>query len=378
MSRIIVILFAVLIIAGFGAYFFLPEPSEKRSDATEPGQASVSVEKDSADPAKTSPPSEKPLPVFSQFGTVSVIPDSVLDGAGTNIDSPEFWEAPDPKDTLLLVSAKGNDLIEIWKYPFTGNELPPLALTPTPNGLDVDQDRDLLLVGDSRKRAVLIYSLPSRTFVRTIGEGQIRSGETNIDILDRNGGKWVFVSESHAVRAFDLDTGALLTSFEPRVESIEEVLADNFSQTIYIPEEEGVASDVIQGGGITAYAPDGSPMPSDGENIFGNTGVFSGDAEGVALYTCASDGVRDNGAGLIIVADQAGADTGLIFFDRTTWKYLGTLRIRGVTGTDGIASTQLPFPLYPLGLLAVTDRDSKVALVSWEKILSATKLSCDE
>lgn len=377
MSRTAIILPAALLVALVaGAYFFLSRKQDENVRVFERERMEIPVENDTTEEPEVRPVEEEPAPAFAPFGTVSVAPDVTLDGTGTNIDSPEFWEAPNAEDTLLLVSAKGNDLVEVWKYPFAGNELPPIRLAPTPNGLDVDQDRDILLIGDSRERVIRVHTLPDRAFVKTIGEGRIGSGETNIDILDRGGKKWIFVSESHAVKAFDLDTGALVASFEPRVESIEELLADSHSQTIYVPEEEGIASDIIRGGGIVAHTPDGSPTPSEGRNIFGNTGVFSGDAEGITLYACPSDGSSDNGHGLIIVADQAGADTGFKFFDRRTWDYLGTLRLTGVTGTDGVASTTKPLPRYPMGLFAATDDDSSIALVSWEKIFAATGLSC--
>lgn len=377
MSRTAIILLVAILAASIaGSYFFLSQKPDENIHVFERERMGAPAGNDVVKTAEAPPIEEEVALAFAPFGTVSVVPDMMLDGTGTNVDSPEFWEAPNVEDTLLLVSAKGNDLVEVWKYPFLGTELPPLRLAPTPNGLDVDQDRDMLIVGDSQERIIRVYSLPDQAFVRTIGKGEIGSGETNIDILDRGGKKWVFVSESHAVKAFDLDTGELLSSFEPQVESIEEILADSFSQTIYVPEEEGITSDVIRNGGIVAHTPSGSPLPSDGKNIFGNTGVFSGDAEGVTLYTCPSDGSRDDGNGLIIVADQAGAATGFKFFDRRTWAYLGTLRLRGVTGTDGIASTQKPLPLYPTGLFAATNSDASVALVSWEKILAATKLSC--
>lgn len=264
MSRTAIILLSAILAASIaGSYFFLSQKPDENTHVFERERMEAPAGNDVVKTAEAPPIEEEDALALAPFGTVSVVPDMMLDGTGTNIDSPEFWEAPNAEDTLLLVSAKGNDLVEVWKYPFVGTELPPLRLAPTPNGLDVDQDRDMLIVGDSQERIIRVHSLPDQAFVRTIGKGEIGSGETNIDILDREGKKWVFVSESHAVKAFDLDSGALLSSFEPQVESIEEILADSFSQTIYVPEEEGIASDVIRNGGIVAYTPSGSPLPSD-------------------------------------------------------------------------------------------------------------------
>ncbi len=62
-----------------------------------------------------------------QFGTITLDPDIEVNGAGQNIDTIEFWKAPDSSQTLMFVSAKGNQLVEVWKYPFVGNEQTPIT-----------------------------------------------------------------------------------------------------------------------------------------------------------------------------------------------------------------------------------------------------------
>ena len=52
----------------------------------------------------------------------------------------------------MFVTGKDNYTIEIWKYPFVNNELPPLTFSTEPNGVDVDQDRNWLLVADAGRR----------------------------------------------------------------------------------------------------------------------------------------------------------------------------------------------------------------------------------
>ncbi len=63
---------------------------------------------------------------FAPFGTVSLTVDFDVDGQGFNVDSIAFFEAPDPNETLMFVTAKSGDLLEVWQYPFVGNELTPL------------------------------------------------------------------------------------------------------------------------------------------------------------------------------------------------------------------------------------------------------------
>ena len=81
-----------------------------------------------------------------QFGTITVDPDIEVNGAGQNIDTIEFWKAPDSTETLMFVSAKNNELVEVWKYPFEGNELQPLNHSTfnnsQVNGLAIDQETD--------------------------------------------------------------------------------------------------------------------------------------------------------------------------------------------------------------------------------------------
>ncbi len=328
-----------------------------------------------ATPAVSSDPSAPPL--FNIFKTATITPDFFLDGEGSNIESPEFFEAGDYRQSLLLVSGKSNDTIEIWQYPFRGNQQSAFETKSLPNGLEIDQTEDWLLVGFPDEEKITVYKLPGLVKIMSIGEGKFDSGETNMDILTKpSGEKIVYATEKNLVRGFNLKSGQAVLTFSPQVESIEEILADDYHQALYIPEEEGIKSKIHSGGAVLAYHPDGRPYP-DGNNILGQ-GLFSGDEEGITLYKCLNQKGEDTGHGLIIVADQGGAGkNGLEFFNRETWKYLGTLTLAGVSMTDGIASTQQSFPEYPLGLLAVSNNDTNTALIGWEKIFTETGIACD-
>lgn len=59
------------------------------------------------------------LPKFNQ---VSLEAEFELNWSGEDIDSIEFWKSPDSSETLMFVTAKGNNLVEVWKYPFDGNQ----------------------------------------------------------------------------------------------------------------------------------------------------------------------------------------------------------------------------------------------------------------
>jgi len=302
------------------------------------------------------------LPVF---GTRTLAPAFELDGSGTDVDSIAFWEPPDPTNTLMFVTGKANDLLEVWKYPFQGNELSPVPFPANINGVAVDQETDRLYVSDSK---VSVLSLPDLQLKEDFGQGIIGVGENNLDILEQtNGQTIIYVSDDHNVHRFAADTYSYLGSFAPPVSSIETVLADVFYQLILVPEEQGPLGNP----GVFAFHPDGTPFLKNGTNRFGYHGEFDSDEEGILLFTFPTDGKSDNGAGFYVVADQRSDQTDFEFFDRETWSHLGTLRVEGVSNTDGIASTQLAMPDYPMGLFAAINNDSTTVGLGWDVIFDA-------
>lgn len=310
-------------------------------------------------------PTAAPSSTLTNFGTISLDPALELDGAGLNVDSIAFWDAPDPTNTLMFVTAKGNDLVEVWQFPFAGNELAPIPFPANVNGVAVDQETDLLYVSDA---IVTVLSLPGLSEQSDFGGGVLGVGENNLDILKQTGGQTVIcVSDDHIVHLFDATNHAEIGSFQPPVSSIETVLADDFYQMILVPEEQGPAGNP----GVFAYHPDGSPFERGGTNRFGNAGEFEADEEGILLYTFPASGIGDYGTGFVVVSDQKSTQTDFEFFDRLTWAHIGTLRLTGVSNTDGIASTQKPLPGYPLGLFAAINNDTTTALLGWDVIFGA-------
>lgn len=299
------------------------------------------------------------------FGTITVDPAFELDGSGKNVDSLAFWEAPDPSETLLFVTAKDNNLVEVWKYPFQGHEYPPNEFSSTVKGVAVDQEMDWLYVTESGSKKVNILSLPSLERLGDLGQGDFGEGETNLAILKGiNNQTLVYVTDDHKVHWFDAASGTHLGAFSPNVSSIETILADDFFRIIMVPEEQGPQGHP----GVYAFYPDGRPFEKEGTNRFGNDSEFEADEEGILLYTFPASGMGDNGGGFIVVAEQANDQTDFEFFDRITWRHLGTLRIDGVSNSDGIASTQKALPDYPLGLFIAINDDRSTVGVGWDRI----------
>jgi 3-phytase len=305
------------------------------------------------------------------FGMVTVSPAFELDGKGKNVDSIAFWETPDSSSTLMFVTAKDNDLLEVWQYPFQGNELPPIEFPSTVNGVVVDQEMDLLYVTESGSKKVNVFSLPDFRPLKEFGQGILGGGETNIEILKHtNGQTYVYVTDDFNVHWFEATFGTYLGKFSPPVSSIETVLADDFYQIILVPEEQGSSGNP----GIYAYNPDGTIFEKNDTNRFGNNGEFNSDEEGILLYTFPSSGKEDDGSGFMVISDQKSSQTDFEFFDRQTWKHMGTLRIEGVSNTDGIASTQKALPDYPMGLFVAINDDSTTVGVGWDIIFKETGL----
>jgi hypothetical protein len=309
---------------------------------------------------------------FSSFGVVKIESEFELDGVGENVDSMDFWIAPNSEDSLLFVTGKESGNIEVYKFPFDSGELNPLVPETKPNGVAVDNDDDLLYVGESGTESVSVYTLPELEFVRKFGEGILGKGETNLDIMNlENGEKLILVSDDKNVYGFNF-AGEQKIKISPPVDSIETVQADDFHQLILIPEEQGGS---VPSTGIYVYNADGSEHEKDGSNVFG-TSHFNEDEEGIALYKCFESSGRDDGRGFYIVADQDDPLTNFVFFDRITWQHLGNLQVEGIAHTDGIAITQEALPGYSSGLFAAIDDDTSTGIVDVGKIIEATGLVC--
>ena len=302
-------------------------------------------------------------------------PDFELDGEGLNVDSIAFWEAPRPEETLLFVTAKENSLVEVWRFPFVDGEQPPLRHerfgAGQVNGVAVDQGADLLFIAVADPTsAVVVFSLPELALVRTLIDGQVDLGdEPGIALFDRGAGDrrvYVTTDADQSVHIYDAATGVEIGTAAISTE-LETALVDPFYDVVYIPDETGAL-------GVLAYDPDLSAYTGNGRRRFGG-GLFQSDAEGMVMYACQADG-RDNGAGFLVLADQRNTATDFEFFDRQNWEYRGTLRLAGVSNTDGLGSIQTPLPGYPLGLFTAINDDRSVVGIGWDVILAAMDLSC--
>lgn len=312
------------------------------------------------------------------FGQVQLDPEQVLKGAGENVDSVAFWDAPNPVNSMLFVTGKANRLVEVWKFPFAGNQQAPLSApfgSGMVNGVAVDQHLDLLFVSQARPSSkVFVFQLPGLKLVKTFSNLPLGDEPNLATFVTPSFDHLLYVTDDHFVYGVDIGSGNVLHKFRPPLAEIETVLGDSVAGVIHVPDEDGRT-------GIYAFKPDGTPVErcqgGNCSNRYGE-GVFSKDAEGIILYQCPSVGVGDDGTGFIVVSDQRLSGTQFEVFDRESWDHLGSFKIKGVSNTDGIASTQRPMPGFPMGVFAAVNDDTSTALVGWDRILSATGLSCQK
>lgn len=352
--------------------------SEETADASVPADApwdqDAAPSPDAADDDAT--PLASP---FTPFGTATVSFDFQVNGSDSNMDSIAFWEAPSPADTLMFVTSRGDDLVQVWRYPFDGanrlGDITPSVITGSEiNGVAVDQDLDRVYITESAgsdgigRNRVHVYELPSRSFLTTFGEDiPDVAAEANLTILTRPGGtKRIYVSTDQVIYMYGLESYTYEGSFpNPGASTIEELAADDFYQRVYVADEQASGPAMV--------------VDADGATVGSfEDGAFDEDMEGMVLYTCPSSGLSDDGRGLIFISDQRVASTNQFeVFDRQGYEHLGTLEVSGVTNTDGIASTQLALPAYPGGLFAMMNDDGNAAAVGWDEIIAATGLDCD-
>lgn len=327
----------------------------------------------SPDSSPTTQPSVSPgTSDWQPFGSVSFSADQnafTVDGAGVNVDTIAFWDAPDPTQSLMFVTSKNVSLVEVWQYPYqSSNGLADIAdscLDSNTNGVFVDQETDELYVVTTNTGKVCVYNLPDMTLAREF-DTQATSPEPNLALLKLpSGEKRLYVTSDTTVYVFDAVTGTELSisPFAAPASSIETAYADNYYQEIYIPSEQG-------DDGIHIASPDGV---TDG--IFGDASLFAADAEGIWLYTCPKSGVGDDGTGLIFATDQA-VPTEIEVFDRVEKTHLGTFTLAGVSNTDGIALTQQSSPQYPEGVFAAINDDSQAVGIGMDILMQGMGLSC--
>jgi len=222
-------------------------------------------------------------------------PAALLEGPGRDIDSVAFWSDGTDRSaesTQLFVTVQENALLEVWRFPFGQRPVQVLSLPEGSlvNGVVADPIDDRLYVSAAIEQdemyEVHSFSLPELEPLGRFGRGIVGRGETNLAVLHPpDGPTRVYVSDDHSVHIFRIEqeSATAIGRFAPPVSEIETVLADDYSQRFFIPEERGAEG---RAPGIHVFDPNGIPVLRDDSNVFGASAVFQEDAEGIALYRC--------------------------------------------------------------------------------------------
>ena len=285
------------------------------------------------------------------------------DGLRRSETAVAVWIAPDPNDSLLFVSQKKGDVVDVWNIQ-TNQIVQTLTGFDKPLGVAVDRHEAAVYVTNEHGEAIFKYLIadilngnltPSLVF----GSGVSPSGEPlGITVYHGSGGvSTVYVTYSGSsekfVRAFDT-SGVLQHSWSVGSIGVNSIAADDDNHLIYIADKSNNQ--------VKVYQLDGTFVQDFGQANFG----ADSDVDGLAFYRCGSDGY-------IIASDQKLHQFEV--FDRLTRDHLATFSIANAEKTVGVAIAQGALPGYPNGAMFVQSDDRLVLGVQWDALAAATGAS---
>jgi 3-phytase len=304
-----------------------------------------------------------------------------------NIDSVVAWGSPDGP-TWLFASAKDADNLVVFDAD-TGANLrrvggPGSALGQfeRPNGIAVIDD--LLFVVERDNRRVQVLSLPDFKPLAIFGAAELKVPyglwieRTAPDQLD------VYVTDSYQLAD---GTPPPLEQLSERVkhyrlkqdgDRIEATHVASFGDTsasgalrwvesIYGDPRHGrllIAEEYLETGStLRVYDMSGNYLGIDLDPSH-----FDGQAEGIALWSCA------DGSGYWVATDQRDDGNRFQVFDRATLKHIGSFAGRNTSNTDGIHLQSAPTRTFPRGVFFAVHDDQAVSAFDWRDIAGALGL----
>ncbi len=339
---------------------------------------------------------------LSSLGAAEFYVEPLLETAihpGADVDSVAVWrDAERPERSLLFVTAKAHDRIEIYRAatglphdpPFLGGE----ANSKKPGQFDRPNAvwvlyqvplrggfRDILLTTEQYNSRVQAFGLPDLSYLGSIGVGDISRGH-GLAAYQDGFDFYVFVADSRA------SSEAKIKKY--RLQEVEGGIGAELVRAFGETQGPGLLY-----GGVESILADpvhdrlhvcGDEAPGRPETIVYDlagryTGVnygdpqFEYDQEGIALYE------TGHGEGYLIIADQYDPrePTEFEIFDRATLRPLGHFESpksgKLVTHhTDGVYLCQMPLPGFPNGAFYAVDYDTNVHIYDWTDIAEAAGL----
>ncbi len=304
-----------------------------------------------------------------------------------NIDSVVTWQSPDGA-TWLFASAKDADNLVVFDAD-SGANLRRVGSSGTapgqferPNGIAVIDD--LLFVVERDNHRVQVLSLPDLAPVLIFGAAELRVPYGLWIERNAHGQLDVYVTDSYQladgtpppleqlaerVKHFRLSGNAgrmqaeLVASFGDTSASgalrwVESIYGDPRHGRLLIAEEY-----LESGSTLRVYDMSGKYLGIDLDPSH-----FDGQAEGIALWSCA------DGSGYWVATDQRDDGNRFQVFDRATLKHLGSFSGRNTRNTDGIHLQSSPTTAFPHGVFFAVHDDQAVSAFDWRDIAGALGL----
>ncbi len=303
-----------------------------------------------------------PRPVPAQ--EIPVLPvDVELSASGLNYDDICFWRDPaDPEQSLAFITAKDAPMVEVFRLA-TGALLDTIGGFAKPNNCDVSGN--LIVTTDSDGKKVLVHSIPDLAPVAVFDSGFAEP--EGVAALRVDGRPLAAITDhtQNRVHVYDLVSHAFVRSFSTGFSASEGTAADELYQHIIVSDGDS--------GLLRVFTIEGQLLAEFG------AGPIGGDAEGVAVYRCGTQG-------WIVVSDQrefTNVSTDFEVFDRVTFAHVGTFRMAnsagdGTNATDGLDIFQVPTSTFPTGVFAACDdchaTDDDFDLIRWDRIATALGL----
>jgi 3-phytase len=289
---------------------------------------------------------------FSSFAQIKPV---VTTMPGTNVDSLAIWIAPNKADSLVLLTEKSGGQVMVFRADANATFVRRFGKFKRPNGIGVLQNvrigaarKDLAFITDRDDNRVSVYSIPDFALLGVFGTDLQQPMGIALYQNPRDNAVFAYIVQKRAtddakvVRYRINETEGRLSakrelSFGRQVSVGQETVAVDAARKQVLVADENERD-------IKIYSLDGQFI-----RRFGG-GAFEAQVEGIVIAACGDNGY-------IIASDQKDI-TEFEFFDRATYKHLGT--VRGTAAhTDGIALTQTKLPGFPNGLFtAQSDPES--------------------
>ena len=296
-------------------------------------------------------------------------------GGNGTMDSVDIWVAPDPNNSILFITDKTGDFLEMHD-PVTNTYIGRIGGSGSgpgqldyPNGVAVAYNvettmgvRDVVFTVERNNNRVSAFALPEKTFLGSFGTAELRKPYGialywDGPVLQT----WITntATNPNEVVIYDISAGGngIVGTYSrkfPTEGILESIVIDPWHQEAYICDEGGPRN-------IMIYSLDGTL-----KGRFGN-GLFVDDPEGIDLYD------MGNGEGWIICSDQNAVPTEFEVFERGTLTYIG--HFTGKTrSTDGLTINQRYLPNFPDGSFFPVHSDGFSDAYDWADIASAMGL----